>query len=267
MTSFESKRPSVFAKIQSDLRAKICVWKIDVHVFAMSHSCHRSTKHEFLAKQGVQRADVNLLYQISGCRLKHDNSNMFWNLTIAISKNQILRALLFEKMGFSNFSCGWTFQASHKKFVKFCTPPPPPFKFCSCGQIWWRFAEKNLWRVVKIVRNIFYSQQHCKGGWGDFYDFHMRSGKFLEANLRFCDMAIFMKKCVCNFATWRFSWKTLCLQFCVIFCPLSILKQHAIFHCINCLRHMIDAQMCRVVWSISGVHNDCWLMHQFWESS
>ena len=201
MTNCESKRPSVFAKIQSDLRAKICVRKIDVHVFAMSHSCHRSTKHEFLAKQGVQRADVNLLYQISGCRLKHDNSNMFWNLTIAISKNQILRALLFEKMGFSNFSCGWTFR------------------------------------------------------------------KFLEANLRFCDMAIFMKKCVCNFATWRFSWKTLCLQFCVIFCPLSILKQHAIFHCINCLRHMIDAQMCRVVWSISGVHNDCWLMHQFWESS
>ena len=46
MTNFESKRPYVFAKIQSDLRAKIRVRKIDVHVSAISHSCHGSNKHE-----------------------------------------------------------------------------------------------------------------------------------------------------------------------------------------------------------------------------
>ena len=81
MTSFESKRPYVFAKIQSDLRAKIGVRKIDVHVFAISHSCHGSIRHEFLAKQGVQRADVKRRYQIAACRVKRDDSNFFKNLS------------------------------------------------------------------------------------------------------------------------------------------------------------------------------------------
>ena len=81
MTSFESKRPYVFAKIQSDLRAKISVLKIDVHVFAISHSCHLNIKHEFLAKQRGQRADVKWPYQISACRVKRDNSNFFRNLS------------------------------------------------------------------------------------------------------------------------------------------------------------------------------------------
>ena len=81
MTSCESTRRWVFAKIQSDLRAKIGVRKIDVHVFAISHSGHGSIKHEFLAKQGVQRADVKWRYQISACRVKRDNSNFFRNLS------------------------------------------------------------------------------------------------------------------------------------------------------------------------------------------
>ena len=84
MKTCEKNRPSVFAKIQSDLRAKIGVRKIDVHVFAISHSCHGSIRHEFLAKQRGQRAEVNWRYQISSCRLKQDNSNTFRNLTAAM---------------------------------------------------------------------------------------------------------------------------------------------------------------------------------------
>ena len=81
MKTFENKRFSVFAKTQSDLRAKIGVRKIDLHVFAMSHSCHLSIKHEFQAKQRGQRADVKWRYQISACRVKRDNSNFFRNLS------------------------------------------------------------------------------------------------------------------------------------------------------------------------------------------
>ena len=81
MKTCEKKRPSVFAKTQSDLRAKIGVRKIDLHVFAMSHSCHLSIKHEFLAKQRGQRADDNWRCQISACRVKRDNSNFFRNLS------------------------------------------------------------------------------------------------------------------------------------------------------------------------------------------
>ena len=81
MKTCEKKRLCVFAKTQSDLRAKIGVRKIDVHVFAMSHSCQLNIKHEFQAKHRGQRADVKWRYQFSACRVKRDNSGFSKNLS------------------------------------------------------------------------------------------------------------------------------------------------------------------------------------------
>ena len=81
MKTCANTRRIVFAKTQSDLRAKIGVRKIDVHVFAMSHSCQLNIKHEFQAKHRGQRADVKWRYQFSACRVKRDNSGFSKNLS------------------------------------------------------------------------------------------------------------------------------------------------------------------------------------------
>ena len=151
MTNFESKRPYVFAKIQSDLRAKICVRKIGLHVLWMLHFCHMSDKMVPLANQGGQRTDVKARSQFSGCRVKRDNSNKFRNL----SKSNL--AILFGWriwVGGDGFGVGRTLRSPNKTV----TPTPPSTMLKRRRR---DTGSKKGFRGVRRDRH-----QHCHGGRG-----------------------------------------------------------------------------------------------------